>query len=147
MRMIRIRKAKRTDIHSIMTIEKIFQDDQWNLQQMESELLNPYSNYLIAEIDDNLVGYCGVLCLYEQGDIQTIAVDPAFRHQGIGTLLLQAQVNYCIENKIYELFLEVDIENSHAIELYKKLGFHVMSKRKSYYANGHDAYVMKKELL
>lgn len=40
--------------------------------------------------------------------------------------------------------LEVNESNLPAIELYKKLGFKTLGKRKKYYNNTHDAYIMTK---
>lgn len=147
MRMIHIRRANRFDIEAIMAIEPIFGLDQWNKLQMESEIINPYSNYIVALVGDTLVGYCGFLLIQNQADVQTIAVDPKYQHQGIATQLMNANMQYCKENKIDEVFLEVDVTNVNAIGLYEKLAFDIISKRKHYYANGHDAYVMKKELV
>jgi ribosomal-protein-alanine N-acetyltransferase len=43
------------------------------------------------------------------------------------------------------MMLEVGVENSGAIALYKKLGYKTIATRKNYYGQGLDAFVMRKE--
>jgi ribosomal-protein-alanine N-acetyltransferase len=51
-------------------------------------------------------------------------------------------VNYGVET--YDL--QVDVTNRPAIAFYKKHGFNTVRTLKNYYANGHDAFLMVKEL-
>lgn len=48
------------------------------------------------------------------------------------------------KEKATSITLEVNEENEPAIKLYKKYGFNILGKRKNYYNNMHDAYIMTK---
>ncbi len=45
------------------------------------------------------------------------------------------------------VYLEVRVNNTPAINLYKNLGYKILYTRKNYYLDGTDAYVMGKELI
>ena len=44
-------------------------------------------------------------------------------------------INYCIENNIKQINLEVNSNNTTAIELYKQFEFKQVGLRKNYYGN------------
>ncbi|MFJ5764400.1 GNAT family N-acetyltransferase [Lysinibacillus sp. NPDC093210] len=52
-----------------------------------------------------------------------IAVAEEVRKKGIGTLLMKAIIDQAINEGYKSISLSVDLENSHAIHIYKKLGF------------------------
>ena len=47
--------------------------------------------------------------------------------------LIEYIINYCIENDIKTINLEVSSKNIVAINLYKKYGFEEVGRRKNYY--------------
>ncbi|MGB9521886.1 MAG: GNAT family N-acetyltransferase, partial [Anaerolineales bacterium] len=75
------------------------------------------------------------------GWIATIGVLPQFRHQGIGTSLLQE----CEKHLATQLMrLNVRRSNLEAINLYKNLGYRQISTIPHYYIDGEDAYIFEK---
>ena len=78
--------------------------------------------------------------------IVTVDVREDSRRKGYGTqLLIRAEEilgDYGIE--LYDL--QVDVSNVKAIRFYKKHDFTLVRTLHNYYANGHDAYLMVKEL-
>lgn len=62
-----------------------------------------------------------------------------------GKKLLEALINEA-KTKASLITLEVNTENEIAINLYKKYGFENLGKRKKYYDNTFDAYIMTKYL-
>lgn len=145
--MIHIRQARIEDIQQMLVIEQTFGKDAWNKQQFLSELTNEYATYIVALDQQTIVGYCGEVSMIDQADIQTIAVSPLYRSQGIGYQLLSSMIGHLKSENIKEIFLEVDVTNHIAIALYQKFKFQTIGKRKNYYANGNDALVMRKEIL
>jgi ribosomal-protein-alanine N-acetyltransferase len=79
--------------------------------------------------------------------IVTVDVREKARRKGYASrLLIRAEEilrDYGIE--LYDL--QVDVSNGKAILFYKKHGFNIVRTLRNYYANGHDAYLMVKELL
>ncbi len=64
-----------------------------------------------------------------EGDwyLQTVAVDPAFRGAGIGSLLLDHAEHTAVGTQSRRLALDVVVENDHAIRLYERRGLKVTS--------------------
>lgn len=96
--------------------------------------------YILLAYKDNKIIKGFIICtiLSKSLEILLIYVDEKFRNQGIGKILLKG-----IEESANDILLEVSVLNNIAINLYKKMGYDIISKRPKYY-NGIDALVMKK---
>jgi len=79
--------------------------------------------------------------------IVTVDVRKDSRRKGYGTQLLMRAEEILGDYGIEMYDLQVDVSNSKAIRFYKKHGFTLVRTLTNYYANGHDAYLMVKELL
>ncbi|GAA1786731.1 ribosomal protein S18-alanine N-acetyltransferase [Agromyces lapidis] len=92
-----------------------------------------------------LLGYAGLLAPSggDQGDIQTIAVDPAARGIGLGRGLMHALITESRRRGVAQLFLEVRSDNPIARSLYESLGFVEIGVRRGYYRHGVDAIMMQ----
>ncbi len=141
--MIIIRKMLEKDLSEVVEIEQsCFTSDAWSessfVYAMESdELLS-----LTAEIDGRVAGYIVVTRIVE-ASIDSIAVSPEYRRQGVAEKLIWA----ALEGFSGDVFLEVRQSNLAARELYKKLGFEEISVRKNYYEKPtENAIIMKTQL-
>ncbi len=79
----------------------------------------------------------------DEAHIANIAVRKDLRNLKIGSKLLKALINEA-STKVQSITLEVNEKNLPAICLYKKYGFETLGKRKNYYNNQDDAYIMTK---
>ncbi|MCI8383567.1 MAG: tRNA (adenosine(37)-N6)-threonylcarbamoyltransferase complex dimerization subunit type 1 TsaB [Clostridia bacterium] len=140
---VKIMIMNATDLECISDILLSDFDDFWNANIFKKELESENSSYLVAKLNDEIVGFAGIKILLEDADIMNIVIKKNFRNQGIGTLLLKNLINLANENHLKSLSLEVMEENFSAIHLYKKLGFEQVGKRKKYYQD-KDAIIMKK---
>lgn len=104
------------------TLEADF-DDFWNYNVFKSELNNPNSKYIVAKLNEQIVGYAGIWIAIDIAHITNIVVKKDFRNSGIGSLLLQELIAMCKNLNLLELTLEVNENNSTAIGLYEKFGF------------------------
>lgn len=144
-----IHVATPDDIDAIMQLETAtFGADAWSADTMSSELGGEYTYYLVAfnpEHPDVLAGYAGLLAPDGgDGEIQTIAVAPAARRQGLGRVLMERLIAEAGARGATQVFLEVRADNPNAQELYKSLGFEQIAVRKNYYQPGNvDAQVME----
>ena len=121
-------------------------DDFWNYNVFKQELINGNSKYLVAKIQNNVVGFAGFIPVLDEADISNIVVHKAFREQKIGTLLLEKLLDLAITTNLKFLNLEVRESNIVAINLYKKFGFEICGIRKKYYNNVENAILMRKKL-
>ena len=115
----------------------------------EEELNNILSTYLVAKVDDKIVGYIGVMFVMDECHVLNIAVDTNYRKMGIATKLVTEVFKYCKEHRTTYMMLEVRVTNIPAQKLYSKLGFKDEVLRKDYYRNPdgtrEDALVMSLE--
>ena len=117
-------------------------EDSYSLNGCKEELTSNIKNYIVAKIDDNYVGYAGIMIVDNQAELVRIAVNKEYRKQGIATNLLNFFLEFLKKRNISEIFLEVSEKNSNAIALYKQLGFSNLYTRKNYYHDGSDAIIM-----
>lgn len=142
---VAVRGMRWWDIPAVMAIEEVvFPATAWSPAQFWSELAQEDRTYLVAEHEDRIVAYGGVMVRPPTADIQTIAVDAAHRGRGVareilGRLLATADAHACTE-----VLLEVSADNVAAIALYESEGFEVIARRSSYYGPGLDALIMRR---
>jgi ribosomal-protein-alanine N-acetyltransferase len=90
-----------------------------------------------------VLGYGGFWMIAGEAHISTIAVTPAWRHRGLGELLLWSMLQRASALGAFEATLEVRVSNTVAQHLYQKYGFEKVGRRKRYYQdNGEDAWIM-----
>lgn len=135
---------RRRHLRSVVRIEAQVYPRPWSQSLFASELaLRSTRAYFVAKIGREVVGYGGVMLSINDGHITTIAVDPGWHRQSIGTRLLLALAREAIERNATALTLEVRLSNHGAQEMYRRFGFIPVGVRKGYYADtGEDALVM-----
>jgi len=80
---------------------------------------------------------------FDEAHVTTIGVDPAYRGQSLGELLLLSMFDAAMARGANWLTLEVRVSNEPAQALYRKYGFTVHGVRKRYYSdNNEDALIM-----
>lgn len=121
-------------------------DHPWSEAEMADMLTQPGVFGLAADGEDGVAGF--VLCrtVAGEGEILTIAVDPAARRGGVARALMTAAIAAARAHGAMNLFLEVAVDNAAAIGLYEGLGFSRAGLRKGYYrragSSAVDALVM-----
>ena len=131
------------DFYSIKDIFKSSFDEFWNVNILKEELENPSSKFIVAKYKNEIVGFAGFKILVDCADIMNIAVKKDFRSKGIGSLLLKSLIDLYSSLNLNSLNLEVNENNIHAINLYKKFRFKEISVRKNYYPNSENAIIMQ----
>jgi ribosomal-protein-alanine N-acetyltransferase len=135
------------DIDAVMEVETICFSIPWSRKSFEDEIgNNENAHYVIARIEERIVGYGGMWKVLNEGHITNIAVHPELRRQRIGSFILDALLRFADGNRIDSLTLEVRESNIAARMLYEKYGFYVEGRRKAYYVdNMEDAIIMWKK--
>lgn len=91
----------------------------------------------------NIVGFAGLWLMVDEAHVTTIATHPAYRHRGLGELLLTSLIDIAYDIGARQVTLEVRVSNSVAQNLYRKYGFHEAGIRRRYYSdNQEDALIM-----
>ena len=144
---IEICKMDVDDLESIKDVLSTEFDDFWTYNIFKQELLNPNSKYIIAKIDDIIVGFAGIWKAVDVIHITNIVTKKSLRNRGIGSILLDRLINIAKEmDAVTSITLEVNENNLPAIKLYEKYGFKKVGLRKNYYKNQYDALLLTKEL-
>ncbi|MBK1811400.1 ribosomal protein S18-alanine N-acetyltransferase [Clostridium sp. YIM B02505] len=133
------------DIDSVLEISKLSFPHPWSRRSFEQELENNFATYLVAKLDDQVIGYGGMWIIIDEGHITNIAVHPDYRSLGVGDKILNKMIATCNEKKVVAMTLEVRVSNIPAQKLYSKYAFVEEGIRKKYYEdNGEDALIMWK---
>lgn len=139
-----VREMNEQDIDEVLRIEKLSFATPWSREAFIIEMTtNKLAKYIVAEKDHSIAGYAGLWFIIDEGHITNIAVDPQYRGQGIGTLLMEKLISVSEERGITSLTLEVRKSNTVAQSLYKKYGFEDCGVRPGYYSDTkEDAIIM-----
>ena len=142
---IQIRKMTLSDLNSISdNLESDFDDFQ-NVSIFKQVLINENSYYVVALLDNEIVGFAGYMLILDEADITNIVVRKDMRNKKIATKLLDNLINSIMDfEKIETITLEVNENNQYAIHLYENFGFKKMGSRKNYYKNHENALILTK---
>lgn len=144
---IQISKMTISDLDSIQNSLLSDFDDFWSVSIFKSELLNPNSKYIVAKINNKIVGFGGIWKSVDDIHITNIVTAKKFRKQNIGSTMLSILIQMAkSEKNITSITLEVNSNNIPAQKLYEKFGFKKVGLRKKYYNNKDNAIIMTKEL-
>lgn len=142
-----IRSMTMDDVDAVYIVEEDCFVDPWSKESIKKELKNNLARYLVAQLDDRIVGYVGVWFVVDEGHITNVAVHSDYRGKKIGDKLVKEMVELCKENNIVAMTLEVRSSNTVAQNLYRKYGFKMGGIRKEYYSdNKEDAIIMWNQL-
>jgi [ribosomal protein S18]-alanine N-acetyltransferase len=146
---IRIEPMGLADLPAVHAIERASFFPPWPDDAYRNELLtNRLATYVVARLDDLVVGFGGIWLMVDEAHITTFAVDPAWRRRGIGERLLVALLDAAMARRAREATLEVRLSNMPARRLYEKYGFRPVGIRPRYYSdNAEDALIMTTEPL
>ena len=131
----------RSDVPIVATLEREIYPEPWSSRVYFDELGHANRSYVVANDEEDIIGYGGLMLVEADAHITTLGVAPGHRRRRLGTRLLLALVERAIGRGARHLTLEVRATNTDAQQLYERFGFAPVGKRKGYYA-GEDAIVM-----
>lgn len=123
----------------------------WRAPALGSCLALPGAFALLAILDGDAAPAGFILCSLAGGDgeILTLAVDPAQRRHGAARRLIRAALARAQAAGAAHMVLEVARDNGAARRLYEGCGFKVAGRRKNYYrrpAGRVDALILRRKL-
>ncbi|MCI9074578.1 MAG: ribosomal protein S18-alanine N-acetyltransferase [Dorea sp.] len=145
--MFSIRRMRREDIADVAELERKIFTDAWSEKAIQETLDQKQTMILLAYEDKRLIGYLILYFVLEDGEIARIAVEDAYRRQGVASKMLRELECLCEDNGVNKLLLDVRESNAAACRFYEKQGFVRDGVRKNYYSDPvEDGILMSCEL-
>ena len=139
---ISISIMNQTDLQEIKDILITDFDDFWKYEIFKEELANTNTKYLVLRYNNEIICFGGIKIILDEANLMNIVTKKIYRHQGLGSILLEKLITLAKENNCTSITLEVNENNLPAINLYNKYSFKEVGKRKKYYQNGDSAILM-----
>lgn len=147
---LRLRLATEKDLPVLLTIQHGAPTaPQWN-EELWRALFSPEASrraIWVAEDAELMRGFVVMHLAAGIAEIESLAVDGAWRRCGIGRMLYECSVQWAREHQAAVVELEVRESNAAAIGLYRSLGFAEQGRRRAYYHEPvEDAVLMARKL-
>ena len=150
---IRIEPMAQRHLDEVMEIEAYSFPTPWERRMYETDIAeNERSRFYVALAnpgaseaarDSEIAGYIGNWFIVDECHVGTIAVAKEYRGRGIAKLLLGYTAQKALAESLTYIILEVRTGNEAAINLYLKMGFNIVGRRRGYYQDtGEDAHLM-----
>ena len=143
-RSINFRQATPEDIEQVFNIENT-SSRLWKRDYFLNELDTEFSYFIVAQIEDEIVGFAIIWDVVDGIQINNIAVKQNRRRTGVGKAMINHVINFFKGKDHERIFLEVKENNLTAQSFYQSQGFYKTGKRKNYYIDS-DAILMEKAI-
>lgn len=141
------RELKVEDSAAVAEMEQQIFSDPWSEKSVLDTVRQKQSVCFAVEKAGHLLGYLLAYHAADEAEIARIAVQKETRRQGAAGKLMLALENYCVEQHIRTLLLDVRESNEAARSFYTKHGFTEDGIRQAFYRNpSEDAVLMSKQL-
>lgn len=107
---------------------------------------NPFNKYFILFQVNKIIGFLNIFEIYDKIEIVNINIKDEYQGKGYSKLLMDKLITYSKNHNIKNITLEVNSNNSIAINLYKKYEFKEVAIRKKYY-NEIDGILMERKMM
>ena len=116
-------------------------------RNIETEFANnPFNKYFILFQKNKIIGFLNIFEIYDKIEIVNINIKDEYQGKGYSKLLMDKLITYSNNHNIKNITLEVNSNNSIAINLYKKYEFKEVAIRKKYY-NEIDGILMERKMM
>ncbi len=137
-----IRPVRPDELEQVSLLEELCFNDPYPSYFLEQLAQDNPETFLVAVVQEKIVGYAVVDPWKDDNHLISIAVHPEARKKGIGTQLMLA-LEARVRNR-KPMRLEVRRNNTPAIQFYHGHGFREIGVAEGYYADGEDAILMEK---
>ena len=140
----RIRTMREADLGGVLAIERASFSSPWTEAMFLAELRdNPFARFLVATLDDAVIGYVGGWVIVDELHLLSLAVGPECRRRGVARRLLE-RLFESGDGRIAKAGLEVRRSNHAAIAVYERFDFRSVGVRRGYYEDPpEDAILME----
>ena len=141
------REMTKEDVPEVARHEHELFTDPWPESIFHEDIGSPYSHPVVAQIDNEIVGYAVIWIGVEEGHLTNLGVARKFQRKSIAKKLLAFILQLAEEMGLAQIILEVRPSNAPAVLLYEAFGFEKLAVRKNYYRRPvEDCLVMRKKL-
>ncbi len=130
-----IRPMTEEDVEAVFLIEENSFPDPWSRKSIRGTLRENNSYMLVAEENGVIAGFLNSTFLFDELNLNRIAVLKEFRRKKAAAQLIQNMLDFCKNNGIKRVMLEVRKSNIPAQALYKSFGFTLLGERPNFYQN------------
>jgi len=138
------------DLDEVLTIENSSSLTPWSKIMFIKEMQNPLTHCYITKMDSqtkhSVIGFICFQNIKDESELHNICVHPLYRQLGMGKIMMQFYIDFCIPIGIKTFYLEVHSSNQSAIHLYQYFSFQSFGTRKKLYQGKFDALLMMKKV-
>lgn len=136
-----LRNADPADMEAILAIERDSYRDPWGEESFN--FLLRHGGIGVVAAYRFPIGYAFGRVTVDEAELLNLAVSRVYRKKNIGRAILNEFLQACWRKGAQKVFLEVRVGNASAVHLYRSTGFDIISRRKQYYQDGEDAFIMQ----
>ena len=119
-----------------MEIERELFHVPWTREGFFTFLTREDAMFLVVEEKEQILGYCGLLMVLDEGDITNVAVRRDRQKEGIGNFLMESLIRLAAERGVTTIHLEVRVGNDRDYPFFtERNGFTRDGIRKGYYSD------------
>lgn len=149
---MKIKQVSSKDSNEISLLEKMVFNKNAFSKDLIKKLIRKSTFFLKLEknkIRKEIIGFVIVVKdRRDRANLINFLINPKYHKKGYGSRLLYNTVQKIKElNDIKKIVLNVQVENTAAIKLYRKFGFKIVQKVDQYYQSKEDAYLMELEII
>ena len=135
-------KMTKQNITRVAELEKQCFSTPWSENALSEELSNNFARFIVALSNGEIVGYIGSHNVLGEVYITNVAVSESFRRKGVAEKLIRTLVDFCENEGMDFVTLEVRRSNEAAKKLYSKMGFEEVGERKDFYENPREDAIL-----
>ncbi len=124
-----IREALMADVPAITFNDRAaFEPLWWHSENSIEHIRRTVAHFVVAQIDDRVVGHAFSDVYGGQGHLIRLVVHPDFQGRGLGEQLLIASLNYQLGLDAYPFTLNTQADNQSSQALYKRYGYRIIGR-------------------
>jgi [ribosomal protein S18]-alanine N-acetyltransferase len=149
LQLLEVRQAMAADLAEVLRIATAVPEAPHWSESAYRDILVPkpeeitlHRALFVAGDNERIAGFAVAAVVAGQAELESIAVDPAWRRLGVGRALSDAVLLWAQTAGAREMLLEVRSANAEARALYDGLGFKQTGLRRGYYSDPPDDAVL-----
>jgi len=144
---VQVRWMVRRDFSQVLAIEEMCFEFPWTSEEFMQCLQQPNCLGMVAELDEQVVGFIVYETPKNRILVTNIAVSPEFQRHGIARQMVQRLVSKMIYQQRHKVAVAIRETNLPALLCFRALGFKAATVLKNFYEDqNEDTYVLQYRL-